>query len=145
VLGFLTGDKGKVIPWGSIMKDQTSWIMEECIPDEFQWKDPSKIQREEVYRLLDHWRARQDNGLEPLIWVPTCPLFKDSEKTAKRHCNLLQSLMRKCLSFQIVMILIWMKVTRVIMMIQGNHPNIMIHLMIVSLQIMMFQWTIWMR
>ena len=65
------------------MKDQTSWIMEECIPDEFQWKDPSKIQREEVYRLLDHWRARQDNGLEPLIWVPTCPLFKDSEKTAK--------------------------------------------------------------
>ena len=83
MLGFLTGDKGKIIPWGSIMKDQTSWIMEESIPDGFQWKNPSKIQREEVYCLLDHWRAHQDNGLEPLIWVPTCPIFKDSEKTAK--------------------------------------------------------------
>ena len=62
-----------------------------------------------------------------------------------RHCSLLQSLMRKCLSFQIVMILIGMKVTRVIMMIQGNHPNLMIHLMIVSFQIMMFQWTTQMR
>jgi hypothetical protein len=58
--------------------------MEECIPDGFEWKDPSKIQRDEIYRLLDHWRARQASGLEPLIWVPTCPLFKGSENTTKR-------------------------------------------------------------
>jgi hypothetical protein len=66
------------------MQDPTSWIREECIPDGFEWKDPSKIQRDEIYRLLDHWRARQASGLDPLIWVPTCPLFKDSQNTAKK-------------------------------------------------------------
>ena len=57
--------------------------MEECIPDGFEWKDPSKIQINEIYRLLDHWRARQVNGLDPLIWVPMGPPFKDSGKAAK--------------------------------------------------------------
>ena len=71
------------------MKDPTSWIMEECIPDGFQWKDPSNIQKEEVYCLLDHLRAHQASGLESLIWVLNCPLLKDSEKTAK-HAQAIQ-------------------------------------------------------
>ena len=65
------------------MKEPTSWIKKECILDGFEWKDPSEIQKEAVFCLLDHWRAHQAQGLEPLIWVPTCPLFKDAEKTAK--------------------------------------------------------------
>src|SRR6202453_2972052 len=80
--GFLTG-KAQTIPWGSLATDPTSWIMEECIPNGFEWKDPSKIQIKEVFRLLDHWRARHDEGLEPLIWVSTCPLFKDDGQNAK--------------------------------------------------------------
>ena len=65
------------------MKDPTSWIEEECIPEGFEWRDPSKIPKEEVFCLLDHWRAHQAQGLEPLIWVPTCPLFENTEKTVK--------------------------------------------------------------
>jgi hypothetical protein len=58
--------------------------MPECIPDGFEWKDPSKIQIGEIFRLLSHWRVHQDEGHDPLIWVSTCPLFKDPANTAIR-------------------------------------------------------------
>jgi hypothetical protein len=76
-LGFITGKKMQVIPWGTLVKDPSSWISNECFPNGFEWKDPSKIQVGEIFRLLDHWRDRQDQGLDPLIWVPVCPLFED--------------------------------------------------------------------
>jgi hypothetical protein len=79
-LGFLTGKKKQIIPWGALVKDPTSWISEECVPDGFEWKDPSKIQIGEVFRLLYHWQHRQDQGLDPLIWLPTCPLLQDVEQ-----------------------------------------------------------------
>ena len=82
-LGFVTGKKMQVIPWGKLEKDPPSWILAECIPSDFEWKDPSHIQVAEVRRLLKHWKDRQDQGLDPLIWVPTCPLFEDTEETAR--------------------------------------------------------------
>ena len=69
------------------MKDPSSWISKECIPHGFEWKDPSKIQIGEVFRLLDHWRDRQVQDLDPLVWVPTCPLFQDAEKPSKHLRN----------------------------------------------------------
>jgi hypothetical protein len=65
------------------VSNPTLWIVADCTPDRFEWKDPSKIQIEEVFRLLDHWRACQGMGLDPLIWASTCPLFQDAEKIAK--------------------------------------------------------------
>ena len=55
----------------------------ECIPDGFEWKDPSKIHVGEVFRLLDHWRDREDQGLEPLVWIQTSPLFKNANPYAR--------------------------------------------------------------
>ena len=81
--GFMTGNKKQVIPWGSLIKDPTSWIIAECIPDGFEWKDPSKIQVGEIFRLLDHWRDREDQGLDPLAWVLTSPLFKNTDRSSK--------------------------------------------------------------
>lgn len=66
------------------MKDPSSWIIDECTPDRFEWKDPSKIQIGEVFRILDHWRHRQDRGIGPLMWVPTSPLF-DNIEDPPRH------------------------------------------------------------
>jgi hypothetical protein len=66
-----------------VVTNLTSWITADCTPDGFEWKDPSKIQIEDVYHLLDYWRACQDSELEPLIWASTCPLFEDKNKTAK--------------------------------------------------------------
>jgi hypothetical protein len=65
------------------VSNPTLWIVADCTPDRFEWKDPSKIQIDEVFLLLDHWRACQGMGLDPLIWVSTCPLFQDAEKIAK--------------------------------------------------------------
>jgi hypothetical protein len=85
-LGFTTGNKTQVIPWGSLVKDPASWMMAECIPDGFEWKDPSKVQVGEVFRLLDHWRDREDQGLQPLVWLPSSPLFVDT-KQSNRHAQ----------------------------------------------------------
>ena len=64
--------------------DPASWMMPDCIPDGFQWKDPSKIQIGEIFRLLAHWKARQDQDLDPLIWAPTCPLMQDGNNIGRR-------------------------------------------------------------
>jgi hypothetical protein len=61
----------------------TLWITKDCIPEGYAWNDPSKIQIDEVFRLLDHWRTQEDAGLDPLIWALTCPLLKDLENTTK--------------------------------------------------------------
>ncbi|KAF8263643.1 hypothetical protein EI94DRAFT_1703852 [Lactarius quietus] len=50
---FITGRKNKVIPWGSLIG--------------------------EIFRLLDHWRDRQDQGHVPLTWVPSCPAFQEGQ------------------------------------------------------------------
>jgi hypothetical protein len=89
-LGFVSGKKKQIIPWGTLVKDPFSWISEECIPDGFEWKDPSKIQIGEVFRLLYHWRHRQDQGLDPLTWLPTCPIFQDAEQPLRHGRNLHQ-------------------------------------------------------
>ena len=90
-LGFVTGKKRQTIPWGKLVKDPFSWISDECIPDGFEWKDPSKIQIGEVFRLLYHWRDREDHDLVPLIWIPSCPLLQDTEEPLKPRRNLRQA------------------------------------------------------
>jgi hypothetical protein len=87
-LGFKTGNKGQVIFWGSLVQDPTAWISEDCIPPGFEWKDPSKIQIGEIFRLLDHWMDRQDEGLDALVWVTSCPLFKKAQEPRKRRQSL---------------------------------------------------------
>jgi hypothetical protein len=95
--GFVTRNKKLTIPWGVLVKDPSSWIVAECIPEDFVWKDPSKIQIAEVFRLLSHWSDRQDQGLGPLMWVPTSPLFQKVEHPPRhkrqhlRHARAQQS------------------------------------------------------
>jgi hypothetical protein len=81
--GFITGQVMQVIPWGSLVKDPHSWMSRECTPEGFEWKDPSKIQIGEIFRLLDHWRDRQDQGHVPLVWVPSCPIFQDAQPSER--------------------------------------------------------------
>ena len=82
-VGFVTG-KRQAIPWGALVKSPASWMLPDCIPDGFEWKDPSKIQIGEVFRLLAHWNARQDEELDPLIWAPTCPFLQDGINATRR-------------------------------------------------------------
>jgi len=66
-----------------VATDPTAWIDEECYPPGFQWADPSKIQVGQVFYLLDHWRQRQESGLTPLIWNPSCELLADAEQQSE--------------------------------------------------------------
>jgi hypothetical protein len=74
--GYASGKKKVTIPWSKLCQDPSSWIKSECVPDGFQWADPSKIRIGDVFRLLEHWRLRQANHLKPLIWVSSCPLLE---------------------------------------------------------------------
>ena len=65
----------------SLGEDQcrsTSWIEPECVPDGFQWADPSKIHVGDIFPLFAHWREQQRQHLSPLIWVETCPLLRNA-------------------------------------------------------------------
>ena len=84
--GYISGKKKATIPWAKLCEDPSSWIKPECVPDGFQWADPSKIRIGDVFRLLDHWRTRKQNHLEPLIWVSSCPLLEDVEHQSE-HCG----------------------------------------------------------
>lgn len=76
-LGFITGKQKVVIPWGLFLQNPSLWMSAECYPDDFEWKDPSKLRIGPISQLLAHWRNRHSQGLDPLIWLPTCPLLSD--------------------------------------------------------------------
>lgn len=78
ILGYVSRRKHVNLPWSKICEDPSSWIEPECVPDGFQWADPSKIRIGEIYRLLEHWRGRQQQRLTPLIWVTSCPLLTNT-------------------------------------------------------------------
>jgi hypothetical protein len=85
LLGYVSGRKKEIIPWAKLCQDASSWIKPECTPDGFQWADPSKIRINDVFRLLDHWRQRQEHQLEPLIWVSSCPLLQGVEQPSEHN------------------------------------------------------------
>ncbi|KAH9009125.1 hypothetical protein EDB84DRAFT_1571484 [Lactarius hengduanensis] len=92
---FISGKPYATIPWAKLSTTPTAWIQEECYPPGFKWADPSKIRLNDVHDLLIYWRQQKEDGLDPLIWNPSCELLADSdlEKTSKhlpaqrRHQN----------------------------------------------------------
>jgi hypothetical protein len=70
------------ISWRQLCEDPSLWIRPECVPDDFQWADPSKIRVGEVFRLLEHWKRRQEEHLKPLIWASTCPILQDVDRSS---------------------------------------------------------------
>jgi hypothetical protein len=90
-LGFVTGKKKQVITWGALAKAPSSWISAECTPNDFEWTDPSHIKVGEIFRLLDLWRDRHEKGLDPLVWIPTCPLFKHAKASSKHGRTIRQA------------------------------------------------------
>ena len=78
ILEYVSGRKKVKIPWGKICEDPSSWIQPECVPNGFQWADPSKIRIGDIFPLFEHWREQQKHHLSPLIWVPTCPFLRNA-------------------------------------------------------------------
>ncbi|KAN0134641.1 hypothetical protein V8E53_007426 [Lactarius tabidus] len=69
---YTSGKKNAKISWSKLACDPTQWILIECYPEDFSWADPSKLWIAQVFELLKHWRQREGDGLEALIWNPSC-------------------------------------------------------------------------
>ena len=41
------------------------------------------MQMDQLFALLDHWTQRQDSGLTPLIWNPSCDLLADTSQRSR--------------------------------------------------------------
>ncbi len=85
LLGYVSGKKKATIPWVKLSQDPSSWIKPECVPDGFQWADPSMVCIRDLFLLLEHWRKRKQHRLKPLIWASSCPLLEDVEKPLEHH------------------------------------------------------------
>ena len=84
---YVSGRKTVKIPWAKISDDPYSWIEPECMPDGFQWADPSKLCMGDIFPLFEHWRERYSQRLSPLIWVTTCPLLRHASPSFEdRQC-----------------------------------------------------------
>ena len=82
--GYTSGKKNATIPWSKLIDSPSSWIRDECYPEGFSWADPSKIRIGQVFKLLDHWRQREKDGQEPLLWNSSCDLLADITDETRR-------------------------------------------------------------
>ncbi|KAN0135027.1 hypothetical protein V8E53_007145 [Lactarius tabidus] len=63
-----------------------------CTPDGFTWADPSKICIGDIHLILEHWRERKRQCLNPLIWMQ--PYHQRSAKTALLMDLLMSALLK---------------------------------------------------
>ncbi|KAN0141412.1 hypothetical protein V8E53_000657 [Lactarius tabidus] len=75
---YVSGNKQAKISWTQLCANPSDWIMPECTPDGFTWADPSKIRIGDIHLILEHWRERKRQCLNPLIWVKSCPVLIDA-------------------------------------------------------------------
>jgi len=85
ISGHVSEKKRATISWGKLCEDPASWIKPECVPDGFQWADPSKICVDNIFDLLEHLRQRSEHCLKPLIWESSCPLLEDVEQPSENR------------------------------------------------------------
>ena len=71
------------IPWAKLVANPGAWLEPECYPSGFQWADPSKIRKNDVFHILDHWRQRKESGLPPIVWNPSCDILADIDRPYK--------------------------------------------------------------
>jgi hypothetical protein len=80
----VTGQKKLQIPWGKLAKEPSKWLKKKSYPQDFQWRDPSKIKVDDLFTLIAHWRARVSRGRKTLVWVKSSPFFKGVQGTSRQ-------------------------------------------------------------
>lgn len=58
-----------MVPWKDISSDVTEYIDSDCLPDDVDVKEPSKLKLTEVGELWEHWRSRQKKGVMGLEFI----------------------------------------------------------------------------
>lgn len=87
--GYISGRESVFISWSELCNKPGSWMLEECYPEDFSWADPSKLRNIQVFQLLDHWRQREQDGMEAILWNPSCKALSPmTTQTRRRHRSL---------------------------------------------------------
>jgi hypothetical protein len=47
-----------IVPWAGIQQDTSSFIKSEYLPENFAFREPSKLTKQQAITLLDYWRGR---------------------------------------------------------------------------------------
>ncbi|THH07950.1 hypothetical protein EW146_g9152 [Bondarzewia mesenterica] len=55
----VTSNEKSTVPWIDIKEHQSEYINAEYLPEGYQMKEPSKMVRTKVVKLMDHWHMRQ--------------------------------------------------------------------------------------
>jgi hypothetical protein len=82
-----------MIKGSKISGDLKSWMLQECYLEGFSWADPSKLRISQAYKLLEHWRKCEADGMVLLIWNLLCEILHGGELCSEnvRHHRRQQS------------------------------------------------------
>ncbi|THH05568.1 hypothetical protein EW146_g9869 [Bondarzewia mesenterica] len=56
------------VPWSDLKEHRDDYMDEQYLPDEYLMKEPSKMVRTDVVQLIDHWKARQAEDEELVVF-----------------------------------------------------------------------------
>jgi hypothetical protein len=60
--GIFTGNPKSQVPWGRLLEDTGSFVLDEYLPEGMSLRDPSKFVAQDLRSLLDHWDNRKNEG-----------------------------------------------------------------------------------
>jgi hypothetical protein len=59
--GEASGNPKARVPWASLLEWQDDFLDDEFLLDDLELKEPSKIHRNDITRIITHWKERQDD------------------------------------------------------------------------------------
>lgn len=58
-VGIACGQDNVSVPWGDLTANPTLYFDVDCLPDDQKLKEPSKLVKNEIQAIFDHWLTRQ--------------------------------------------------------------------------------------
>ncbi|KAF9233692.1 hypothetical protein BU15DRAFT_66355 [Melanogaster broomeanus] len=65
--GIACGKKNATVPWAKIVSNPDGLLHRKYLPADVYLKEPSKLKKLEVDKLLDFWKSQADRGVVPLF------------------------------------------------------------------------------
>ena len=65
--GEASGNRKARVPWASLSEQQDNFLDTEFLPDGLELKEPSKIHRNDITRIITHCKERQDNQEKSML------------------------------------------------------------------------------
>ena len=67
IQGIATGNKKSTVPWAQILSNPEGFFDRKYLPADERLREPSKLKKVEVAKLLDFWKERQEKKEVPVF------------------------------------------------------------------------------